>query len=59
MEGEWMNFEKCKEKYFVIVEGEERAIIRDTQEAAERKRKKLEKFNGGKKIFIFRAKEKS
>lgn len=54
-----MNFEKCKEKYFVIVEGEERAIIRDTQEAAERKRKKLEKFNGGKKIFIFRAKEKS
>ena len=38
-----MNFENCKEKYFIIVEGDERAVIRDTPEAAERKRKKLAK----------------
>ena len=54
-----MNFENCKEKYFVIVEGEERAIIRDTQEAAEKKRKKLAKFSKGKKIFVFKAKERN
>ena len=50
-----MNFENCKEKYFVIVEGEERAIIRDTADAAEKKRKKLAKFSKGKKIFVFKA----
>jgi hypothetical protein len=54
-----MNFEKCKEKYFVIVEGEERAIIRDTAESAERKRKKLAKFSKGKKIFVFKAGERN
>jgi len=54
-----MNFDKCKEKYFVIVEGEERAIIRDTPEAAERKRKKLAKFSKGKKIFVFKAAERN
>lgn len=54
-----MNFEKCKEKYFVIVEGEERAIIRDTAESAERKRKKLAKFSKGKKIFVFKAAERN
>lgn len=37
-----MNFENCKEKYFIIVEGDERAVIRDTPEAAERKRKNLQ-----------------
>ena len=50
-----MVFDKCKEKYFVIVEGDERAVIRDTEEAAERKRKKLSKHSGGKKIYVFRA----
>lgn len=59
MEGEWMNFEECKEKYFVLVEGEERAIIRDTAEAAEKKRKKLAKYSKGKQIFIFRSKERN
>ena len=54
-----MNFVECKEKYFIIVEGEERAIIRDTAEAAERKRKKLAKFSNGKKIFVFKAKERN
>ena len=54
-----MDFDKCKEKYFVIVEGDERAVIRDTEEAAERKRKKLSKHSGGKKIFIFKAVERS
>ena len=31
-----MNFDNCKEKYFVLVEGDERAIIRDTAEAKEK-----------------------
>lgn len=54
-----MNFAECKEKYFVIVEGEERAVIRDTAEAAERKKKKLAKYSKGKKIFVFKAKERN
>lgn len=54
-----MNFENCKEKYFVLVEGDERAIIRDTAEAAERKRKKLAKYSKGKKIFVFKSKERN
>ncbi len=54
-----MNFVECKEKYFVIVEGEERAVIRDTAEAAEKKRKKLAKYSKGKKIFVFKAAERN
>ena len=54
-----MNFVECKEKYFVIVEGEERAVIRDTAEAAEKKRKKLVKYSKGKKIFVFKAAERN
>ena len=50
-----MNFVECKEKYFIIVEGEERAIIRGT----EKKRKKLAKYSKGKKIFIFKAVERN
>ena len=45
-----MNFVECKEKYFIIVEGEERAIIRG---------KKLAKYSKGKKIFIFKAVERN
>lgn len=54
-----MKFDECKKKYFVIVEGEERAIIRDTPEAAEKKRKSLAKFSKGKKIFIFAATQRN
>lgn len=54
-----MNFVECKEKYFVIVEGEERAVIRDTAEAAEKKRKKLAKYSKGKRIFVFKAAERN
>lgn len=54
-----MNFVECKEKYFVLVEGEERAVIRDTAEAAEKKRKKLAKYSKGKKIFVFKAQERN
>lgn len=50
-----MNFENCKEKYFIIVEGDERAVIRDTPEAAELKRKKLAKYCKGRKITVFKA----
>lgn len=58
-EGDRMNFEKCKEKYFIIVEGEERAIIRSSPIAAEKKRKSMERYSNGKKISIFRAAEKN
>jgi len=54
-----MKFEKCREKYFIIVEGEERATIRESLAAAEKKRKNLEKFSGRKRIFIFKAVERS
>ena len=54
-----MNFVECKEKYFIIVEGEERAIIRGTEKDAERKRKKLAKYSKGKKIFLFKAVERN
>lgn len=54
-----MNFVECKEKYFVIVEGDERAVIRDTAEAAEKKRKKLAKYSKGKRIFVFKAAERN
>ena len=50
-----MNFVECKEKYFIIVEGEERAIIRGTEKDAERKRKKLAKYCKGRKITVFKA----
>ena len=54
-----MNFDNCKEKYFVLVERDERAIIRDTAEAAERKRKNLAKYSKGKKLFVFKSKERN
>ncbi len=53
-----MGFEKCKEKYFIVVEGEERARIRKSFAAAEKKRRELAKHSGGRKIYIFRAGEK-
>lgn len=46
-----MNFAECKEKYFIIVEGEERAIIRGTEKDAERKQKKTCKVQQGKENF--------
>jgi hypothetical protein len=54
-----MEFKKCKDKYFVIVEGEERAAIRKSEAAAEKKRKNLEKYSSGKKVLIYKAVEKS
>lgn len=54
-----MNFEDCRAKYFIIVEGEERAIIRNTAADAERKRKRLSKYNKGKKIYVFRADQRN
>lgn len=54
-----MDFKKCKEKYFIIVEGEERAAIRKSEAAAEKKRKTLEKYSNGKRVLIYKAVEKS
>ena len=54
-----MNFVECKEKYFIIVEGEERAIIRGPEKDADRTRKNLAKYRKGQKIFIFKAVERN
>lgn len=54
-----MKFDDCKEKYFILVEGDERAVIRDTPEAAEKKRKNLSKYSKGKKIFVFKAEKRN
>lgn len=49
---------KDAEKYFVVVEGEERATIRSTYKDAVKKRNKLAKYSKGKKIYIYRARER-
>ena len=52
------NFRNVK-KIFYHRRGEERATIRESLAAAEKKRQKLAKYSGGKKIFIFKAEERS
>ncbi len=54
-----MEFSEIKDKYFVIVEGDERAIIRDTETQAEKTRKRLSKYSGGKKIYIYKSSSKN
>lgn len=45
-------------KYFVVLEGSDRAILRTNIEKARAKKKKLEKYNPGKKAHIFVASKK-
>lgn len=52
-------FEKCKPKFFIIVEGEEKASIRDSLIAAQKKQKQLFRYNSGKKVVIYEAEEKT
>lgn len=47
-----------REKYFVVAEGSDRAILRTDKKAAREKKKRVEKFSGGKKVHIFVAREK-
>jgi hypothetical protein len=54
-----MVFNEIRYKYFIIVEGEERAIIRDSAEQAEKVRKRLQKHSNGKNIYIYKASQKS
>jgi len=54
-----MNFSEIKGKFFIMVEGDDRAIIRNSEVQAEKVRKKLSKFSGGKKIYIYKAKQKN
>ena len=54
-----MVFSEIKEKFCVLVEGEERAIIRDSEKQAEKTRKRLSKFSGGKKIYVYKAEQKN
>lgn len=45
-------------KYFVLLEGSDRAILRTKLNAAYKKKKKMEQFNPGKKVHIFAAERK-
>ncbi|MDC7288516.1 hypothetical protein NXH76_11940 [Blautia schinkii] len=54
-----MDFKPGKDKYFVLVEGDEKAAIRDTPEAAEKKRQKLMKFSKGKRIIVYKSTERN
>lgn len=45
-------------KYFVLLEGSDRAILRTNLNDAYRKKKKMEHFNPGKKAHIFAAEKK-
>ena len=47
-----------REKYFVLLEGSYRAILRTSVSAAVQKKKVLEKYNPGKKAHIFVVKKK-
>ena len=47
-----------REKYFVLLEGSDRAILRTSVSAAVQKKKVLEKYNPGKKAHIFVVKKK-
>lgn len=42
-------------KYFVIVEGNDRGILRNRLGDALKKRKTMKKYNPGKKVHIFKA----
>lgn len=50
-----MTFTKIKDKYFILVEGSDRAIIRASEEQAERTKERLLKYSRGKKVFVYRA----
>lgn len=50
-----MIFAKIKDKYFILVEGSDRAIIRASEEQAERTRIRLLKHSGGKRVFVYKA----
>ena len=54
-----MNYSDVKEKYFVIVEGTDRAIIRDSESQAEKVKERLSKFSAGKRIYIYKSHQKS
>lgn len=54
-----MIFSEIKGKFFVIVEGEDRAVIRDSEKQAEKTRNRLSRFSGGKKIYIYKAEQKN
>lgn len=50
-----MVFAEIKDKYFILVEGSDRAIIRASEAQAERTRERLLKHSGGRRVFIYKA----
>lgn len=54
-----MKYNEIKAKYFIVVEGEERAIIRDSEKQAEKIRKRLARYSGGRKIYVYKSEQKS
>lgn len=49
-----MTFSKIKDKYFILVEGSDRAIIRASEDQAERIRSRLLKHSRGKRCSFIR-----
>ncbi len=54
-----MKYKGIKGKYFIVVEGDERAIIRESEAQAEKTRKRLARYSGGKKIYVYKSEQKS
>lgn len=54
-----MKYNEIKAKYFIVVEGDERAIIRESEAQAEKTRKRLARYSGGKKIYVYKSEQKS
>ena len=54
-----MNYSDVKEKYFVIMEGTDRAIIRDSESQAKKVKERLSKHAGGKRIYTYKSSQRS
>lgn len=54
-----VEYSEIKGKYFIIVEGADRAIIRDSEAQAEKTRRRLLKHSGGKRIYIYKSNQKN
>lgn len=54
-----MDYKNIKGKYFVIVGGENRAIICESEAQAEKTRRRLAKHSGGKRIYVYKSEQKN
>lgn len=54
-----MKYTEIKGKFFVVVEGEERARIRDSEEQAEKTRQRLARHSNGRRIYVYKSEQKN